>query len=65
MARQLCLSLSTHFGQNHLLHLLHMCLNPGLQFSQASHLHLDLLVFFLAGRSTGMLWCGALAIKIP
>ena len=55
MAKQLCPSVNTHFGQNQLLHLQQKCLNPGLPDSQASPLHLDLLVFFLVGRSTGMI----------
>ena len=56
MTRHLCLILnSTHFGQNQLPHLLHRCLNPGFPSTQASPLHLELLEFFLTGRSAGML----------
>ena len=56
MTRHLCLILnSTHFGQNQLQHLLHICLNLGFPPPHASPLHLDLLEFFLTGRSAGML----------
>ena len=55
MTEHLCHALdNTHFGQNRLPHSRHRCLFPGLPPPQANPLHLVLLVFFLAMRTTGM-----------